>query len=77
MTITRIRYNPEPDFTKPLLEISPEARERMVSRLSLLYGEAEAEKWIPELERILKVHHANYEVETIDRVSPDLDFTLE
>jgi len=66
MTITRIRYNPEPDFTKPLLEIPPEARERMVSRLSLLYGEAEAEKWMPELERILKVHHAHKPKELIE-----------
>lgn len=32
---------------------------------------------VKEIQQILKVHHANYEVETIDRVSPDLDFTLE
>ena len=57
--ITRIRYNPEPDFTKPLLVIPPERMEHMLARLSFLYGEAEAERVMPELERILKVHHAH------------------
>jgi len=57
--ITRIRYNPEPDFTKPLLVIPPERMEHMFARLSFLYGEAEAERVMPELERILKVHHAH------------------
>ena len=58
-TITRIRYHQDPDFTKPLLEIPAEVRQRMLLRLSLLYGSAEAEEWMPELERILKVHHAH------------------
>jgi len=31
---------------------------------------------IREIHQVLKVHHADYEVETIDRESPDLDFTL-
>ncbi len=61
-----IRYDTDPDFSKPLFKISPEARERMLGRLSLLYGEAEAEKWIPELERILKVHYAHKPQELIE-----------
>jgi len=56
--LTRIHYNRDPDFSRPLPEIPPDARERMVSRLTFLYGESEAGKWMPELERILKVHHA-------------------
>jgi len=64
--ITRIRYNPEPDFTKPLLEVPPEARKRMFARLSFLYGDAEAEKWMPELERILKVHYAHKPPELVE-----------
>ncbi len=64
--ITRIRYNPEPDFTKPLLEIPAETRQRMLGRLSFLYGEAEGEKWMPELERIIKVHHAHKTDELIE-----------
>ncbi len=54
----RIPYNRDPDFSRPLLRIPPEARKRMLSRLTFLYGESEAEKWYPELERILKVHNA-------------------
>jgi len=74
MKITRIRYNPEPDFTKPLLEVPPEARKRMFSRLSFLYGTAEAEKWMPELERILKVHHAHKSQEMVE-AEKDIDPT--
>jgi len=55
---SHIPYDRNPDFSRPLLEIPTDARERMLSRLSFLYGESEAEKWLPELERILKVHHA-------------------
>lgn len=54
--MSRIPYNRDPDFTKPLLEISDEARQRMLSRLEILYGEQVAREWAPELERILKVH---------------------
>jgi sucrose phosphorylase len=55
---TRIPHYDEPDFTRPLLEIPAEAKERMLSRLNFLYGEDEAEKWWPELERILKIYCA-------------------
>ena len=68
---THVPYNLEPDFTRPLLEIPAEARERMLSRLSFLYGDSEAEKWLPELERILKVHHAHKPQQLIDM---DKDF---
>jgi sucrose phosphorylase len=68
---THIPYNLEPDFTRPLLEIPAEARERMLSRLAFLYGESEAEKWIPELERLMKVHHAHKPQQLIDM---DKDF---
>ena len=56
---SRCRYNPNPDYTKPLFEIPPEARERMFSRLCFLYGEENAKAYLPELERIIKVHHAH------------------
>ena len=55
----RIPHNEEPDFTRPLLEIPAEAEERMLSRLGFLYGEDEAQKWLPELKRILKVYCAH------------------
>lgn len=64
--ISRIRYNLEPDYTRPLLEIPPADRERMLGRLRLLYGAAEAKRWMPELERIMKVHDAHKPQELID-----------
>ena len=63
---THIPYNQSPDFSRPLVEIPSEARERMLSRLVFLYGESEARKWLPELERIVKVHHAFKPQELID-----------
>ena len=64
--ISRIRYYPDPDFSKPLLKIGVEARKQMLGRLSFLYGEAEAKRWMPELERILKVHYAHKPLEMIE-----------
>ncbi len=55
----RFAYNRDPDFTHPLFEISTELRESLLSRLSFLYGKESAEQWLPQLERVLKVHHAH------------------
>lgn len=64
--MSRILYNRDPDFTRPLLEIADEARQRMLSRLVFLYGEEVAREWMPELERILKVHYAHKPDELIE-----------
>ena len=66
---TRIPHYDEPDYTRPLLEIPPEIKARMSSRLGFLYGEDEAEKWLPELERILKVYcaHRHPDFELVER----------
>ena len=63
--ITRISYNSEPDFTKPILMLAPEKKDRIFTRLRFLYGKEKAEKILPELERILKVHHAHKPEELI------------
>jgi glucosylglycerate phosphorylase len=63
---SRISYNEYPDYAKPLLEIPPEIKEQMLGRLNLLYGEDKAKKCMPELERILKVHHAHKPQQLID-----------
>ena len=55
----RIPYNQDPDYTRPRFEVPAAARERMLSRLSYLYGDSEAQAWMPELERILRVHYAH------------------
>jgi sucrose phosphorylase len=52
-------HNPEPDYHRPLLEIPPEAKQRMLDRLTFLYGEEVANAWLPELERVLKVYYAH------------------
>lgn len=57
--ITRVPYDRDPDFSQPLLVVGETARERMTSRLAFLYGDTVAAAWWPELERILKVHHAH------------------
>jgi sucrose phosphorylase len=65
--INRIPYKPKPDYKQPLLEIPVEARDQMFSRLKFLYGEEQAQGFMPELERILKVHYAHKPQELIDR----------
>ena len=54
----RLDYLDEPDFTRPLIEVTGERQERLLQRLQLLYGEALAEATLPELMRLLKVHCA-------------------
>jgi glucosylglycerate phosphorylase len=63
----RTFYNPEPDYTRPLYEIPLEIRERMCNRLRFLYGDKLADRYMPELERILKVHHAHKPQEMIEK----------
>ncbi len=67
--ISRIPYQRDPDFSRPLLEISDAAHEQMCSRLEFLYGRDTAEEWMPELERILKVHHAHKPAELCEQES--------
>jgi sucrose phosphorylase len=55
---TKPLYDPDPDYTRPRLEISQAARQDLLSHLRFLYGQAAAEANLPELERIIQVHHA-------------------
>jgi sucrose phosphorylase len=54
-----LAHLPEPDYTRPLLAVSAEQRQRIVSLLGLMYGPAEAERIFPELERRLRVYYAH------------------
>ncbi len=54
----KMLHNSEPDYSRPLLKIPENARERILSRLSFLYGEKTAREIMPELERIMKVYYA-------------------
>jgi glycosidase len=69
---SRLPYREDPDYTKPLLEIPAEARDGMFTRLRFLYGEDKARQAMPELERILKVHHAHKSQELVE-VEKDFD----
>jgi len=55
----KVLYDADPDYTRPRLEITPEHRQDFLRHLSLLYGRQEAEGLLPELERIIQVHHAH------------------
>ena len=71
---TGTTHNQEPDYSKPLFKIPADIQERLFTRLSFLYGEAVAESYMPELERILKVYYAHKSQELIDK---DKYFDLE
>jgi len=52
-------YYSEPNYKDAkILEIKEETKKKFIEKLSFLYGEDEALKWYPELERLLKVHYA-------------------
>ncbi len=63
---SRLPYREDPDYTRPLLEIPPEAGNGMFTRLRFLYGEDKARQAMPELERILRVHYAHKSQELIE-----------
>lgn len=74
----RTSHNQEPDYTRPALKIPSEIHERMFNRLRFLYGEAVAETYMPELERILKVYYAHKPQKLIDKkkgLDPENRFT--
>ena len=64
---TRTVHYKEPDYSCPLLEISPSSIEKLLKRLPLLYGEKKAQANMPELERILQVYYAHKPLEMIQR----------
>lgn len=63
----RTFYENCPDYTKPLYEMPPPTRERMVRRLAFLYGKQQADKYMLELERILRVHYAHKPPEMLEK----------
>ena len=63
----RTFYDEFPDYTRPVLELPADRRERMLGRLKFLYGGQAAAAWMPELERILRVHHACKPPEMIEK----------
>ena len=64
---TRSVHNKEPDYTKPLLKLPPDAHNNIFNRLVFLYGETKARATMPELERILQVYYAHKPAEMIEK----------
>jgi sucrose phosphorylase len=52
-------HRPEPDYARPLLELRPEHRQRILGLLAVLYGQQTAERWWPEFERVMRVYWAH------------------
>lgn len=55
----QVLYDLRPDYTRTQLEIPAEVSQDLHEHMEILYGPKEAKQWLPELERILKVHHAH------------------
>lgn len=47
-----------PDYSKPLLELTPSQRDRLWLQLAKIYDDNVADATLPELERIMKVYYA-------------------
>jgi sucrose phosphorylase len=49
---------PEPDYTRPLLELTAAQRRTILAKLTVLYGRDKAAAAFPEIERLMKVYYA-------------------
>ena len=58
---------PEPDYAGPLLQLAPQARERIEAHLTTLYGAERARAVYPELERLMRVYYAYKTPEMLQR----------
>ena len=62
---TKIRHYEYPDYNREPLKIPTSAREKIFQRLCFLYGESEAKRYLPELERVMQVYYAHKPPERI------------
>ncbi|MDZ7700519.1 MAG: alpha-amylase family glycosyl hydrolase [Deltaproteobacteria bacterium] len=63
----RTFYRKRPDYTQLLYDIPRQIRDRMRGRLRFLYGTEQADRYMSELERIIKVHHAHKHPEMLKK----------
>lgn len=59
------RHLPAPDYTRPLLDPTPEQTERLLAILTLLYGQEGARTCLPELVRLMRSYYAHKTPEMI------------
>ena len=61
-------HHEQPDYTRrPLFSFTERTSRRIRERLSFLYGQKAADKYLPELERICRVYHAHRPLKLIER----------
>jgi glucosylglycerate phosphorylase len=73
-----LRYQLEPDYKKPLLEVPEEVIKRVRRRLNFLYGEDQSGEIYSQMERIMRIHHAHATreiVEAEEKFDPAQRFT--
>lgn len=59
MRVFTLPYAEKPDYSQPPKPLPQTSMTSLEQRLKRLYGEAAAQAWLPELERIIKVHLAH------------------
>ena len=65
--VAKFIHNLEPDYQKVHLEIPDDFREKILTKLSRLYGKVTAKEYMPELERICRVYYAYKTEEMLER----------
>jgi hypothetical protein len=55
----------EPDYTRPLLQMSGEQKQRILDKLVLLYGEERSRHCFSEVERLMQAHYARKPLDMI------------
>ena len=58
-SLTGTVYLQEPDYERPIFQLSSQTLQRLGERLAFLYGADAARQFLPELERICQVHCAH------------------
>ena len=56
----------EPDYSKPILNISKSDKKKLKDKLNILYGEKQSKESFQEIERLLKVYYAHKTTEMIE-----------
>jgi glucosylglycerate phosphorylase len=64
-------YLKEPDYTRPLLQMSGEQKQRILDKLVLLYGEERSRPCFSEVERLMQAHYAR---KTVDMIAYERTF---
>jgi sucrose phosphorylase len=62
---------PEPDYSRPLLQIAEPQRKSILDKLTILYGSRRAEACYHELERRMRVYYAH---KTLEMIADDASF---